>query len=71
MPIHCKLSTLLGERRMKMSELARKTGLAKNTILALYHDRVRKVDYRVLEKICEALGCQVGDLLVYEPEDRR
>ncbi|ACX53073.1 transcriptional regulator, XRE family [Ammonifex degensii KC4] len=71
MPIHCKLSTLLGERRMKMSELARKTGLAKNTILALYHDRVRKVDYRVLEKICEALGCQVGDLLVYEPEDGR
>ncbi len=69
MPIKCVLSTLLGARRMKMSELARATGLAKNTVHALYHDRVRKVDYGVLEKICKALGCQPGDLLVYVPDE--
>ena len=52
---------------MKMAEVARATGLAPNTILGLYHDRVRKVDYHVLDKLCEYLGCQVGDLLVYTP----
>lgn len=69
MPIRCRLSAILGERRIKMSELARQTGLAKGTILGLYHERVRKVDYSVLEKICKALDCQPGDLLVYVPDE--
>lgn len=71
MAITCKLSTLLGERRLKMAEVARATGLAPNTILGLYHDRVRKVDYHVLDKLCEFLGCQVGDLLVHVPSEPR
>ncbi|HHY93827.1 MAG TPA: helix-turn-helix transcriptional regulator [Firmicutes bacterium] len=67
MAIRSKLSTVLGERRLKMTDVARATGLARNTVLGLYHDRVQKVDYRVLDKLCEYLGCQVGDLLVYVP----
>lgn len=50
-----------------MADVVRGTGLAKNTVHALYHDRVHKVDYHVLEKLCEFLNCQPGDLLVYEP----
>ncbi|MGB9662743.1 MAG: helix-turn-helix domain-containing protein [Moorellaceae bacterium] len=71
MPITCKLSTLLGEHRLKMSDVVRGTGLAKNTVLALYHDRVRKVDYGVLEKLCKFLNCQPGDLLVYVPDEEQ
>jgi putative transcriptional regulator len=52
---------------MKQAELARLTGLAKGTITALYHDRVHKVDYDVLGRLCRVLGCQPGDLLVYVP----
>lgn len=68
MPVTCKLSTILGEKRLKMSDVVRGTGLAKNTVLALYHDRVRKVDYHVLGKLCAFLNCQVGDLLVFVPD---
>ncbi|MGI9862888.1 helix-turn-helix transcriptional regulator [Moorella naiadis] len=69
MAITCRLSAILGERRLKMIDVARGTGLAKNTVLTLYHDRVKRVDYAVLDKLCSFLNCQPGDLLVYVPEN--
>lgn len=69
MAIHCRLSTLLGERRIKMAELSRMTGVSKTTINAMYHDRVRKIDYGVLERICKALDCGLSDILEYVEED--
>lgn len=68
MAIHCRLSTLLGERRIKMAELSRMTGVSKTTINAMYHDRVRKIDYGVLERICKALDCGLSDILEYVEE---
>lgn len=68
MAIHCRLSTLLGERRIKMAELSRMTGVSKTTINAMYHDRVRKIDYGVLERICEALDCGLSNILEYVDE---
>lgn len=68
MVIHCGLSTLLGERRIKMAELSRLTGVSKTTINAMYHDRVRKIDYSVLERICTSLDCGISDIL--ECEDK-
>ncbi|MGB9905282.1 MAG: helix-turn-helix domain-containing protein [Desulfotomaculales bacterium] len=61
----CRLSTLLGERKMKMLDLARATGLSKTTVFQLYHEKATKIGFDVLAKICAALGCQPGDLLVY------
>ncbi len=69
MAIHCRLSTLLGERRIKMAELSRMTGVSKTTINAMYHDRVRKIDYGVLERICKALDCGLSDIVEYVVED--
>jgi len=70
MAIYCRLSTILGEKRMKMAELARKTGLAKGTVHTLYHDRVTKIDYRVLDKLCAVLDITPGDLLKYRPGEK-
>lgn len=65
--IECRLSTILGAKRIKMAEVARGAGLAKGTVAGLYYDRTRMVDYRVLDKLCAYLGVGVGDLLVYVP----
>jgi putative transcriptional regulator len=46
--------------------VARGTGIATSTINFLYWDKVKKVDYATLEKLCEFLDCQPGDLLIYK-----
>ena len=51
-----------------MAELSRLTGVSKTTINAMYHDRVRKIDYSVLERICTSLDCGISDIL--ECEDK-
>jgi len=67
MPIKSNLSKILGERRMKMSELAEQAGIAKNTVLSLYHEKAKGITFDVLEKICNALNCQPGDIFEYVP----
>ena len=62
MAIRCNLSGILGRRRIKMNELAVKAGLAYGTVLALYHERAKGVTFEVMDKICGALECQVGEL---------
>jgi putative transcriptional regulator len=62
------LSLLLGKKRLKMIDLAKKSGINKNTILNLYHERTTKIDFSVVDKLCKALNCQPGDILVYIPD---
>lgn len=62
------LSKILGERRMKMSELSRETGLAINTVSGLYYSRCKQVQFETIDKICKALNIGIGDLFEYVPE---
>lgn len=63
-----KLSTIMGEKRIKMSELSRLTGLAYQTIFRLYHNETQSIDFYTLSKICWALECDVVDILNYAPD---
>lgn len=69
MSIHCKLSSILGDKRIKMAELVRMTGVSKTTINGMYHDKVQKIDYSVINRICKALECTVGQLIEYVPDE--
>jgi putative transcriptional regulator len=64
MPMKCNLQDLLWSKRLKMADVVRMTGISKTTIHSMYHDRVTKVDYGVVEKLCAALECTPGDLFV-------
>jgi putative transcriptional regulator len=61
--IKIHLSKLLGAKRISMSELARQTGLSRNTIFLLYHEKSDRIDLTTLDRLCVALSCQPGELL--------
>lgn len=69
MPIQIHLSRLLGERKMKIAQLARKAGVSRYALHFLYHEQRQQISLEVLEKLCKALGVSVGDLLEYVPGD--
>ena len=69
MGIHCRLSTILGEKRLKVADVQRGTGITRDTLRKLYYDQSRRVDYEVLEKIMQYLDCGLEDLLVYIKEE--
>jgi len=70
LPIKSNLSRILGERRIKMLELADNAGIAKTTVLSLYHEKAKGITFEVLEKVCAALNCQPGDLFEYVPDKK-
>jgi len=65
--IRILLSTRLGERRLTQAELSRMTGIRPNTISELYHEIATRVNLEHLDLICEALDCELTDLIVRTP----
>ena len=65
--IRILLSTRLGERRWTQADLARATGIRPSTINDQYHEIAERVNLEHLDLICEALGCEISDLIVREP----
>lgn len=68
MAIRILLSTRLGERRWKQADLARKTGIRPNTINDIYHELCTSIKLEHLDLICEALECDLTDLIRYVPD---
>ena len=65
--VRIKLSRVLGELRITQAELSRLTGIRKNTISNYYNEWTDRINLEHLDRICEALNCDVTDILVYEP----
>lgn len=61
--IKCHLSRLMGERKLKVIDVARLTGLHRNTITLLYNETAARIDIEAIDKLCQLFGVQVGDLL--------
>ncbi|MCR5883156.1 helix-turn-helix transcriptional regulator [Rhizobacter sp. J219] len=68
MPIVVNLDVMLARRKMRSRELAERVGITEQNISLLKSGKVRGVRFDTLEKICEVLGCQPGDLLEYRTE---
>lgn len=72
MPIIIELDIMLARRKVKSKELAEHVGITEVNISLLKQGKVKGIRFETLEKICEFLECQPGDLLVYAPgEDLR
>jgi putative transcriptional regulator len=65
--IHCRLDELLEARGMTLTELSKTVGVSLVNLSVLKNDRARAIRFSTLTAICDALDCQVGDLLVTVP----
>ncbi len=68
MPIRVNLDRVLVDRRMSLTELADRVGVTIANLSILKTGKARAMRFSTLAAICEALGCQPGDLLEYDPE---
>ncbi|MGE7687643.1 helix-turn-helix domain-containing protein [Lysinibacillus sp. NPDC097214] len=68
--IKVHLSRLLGEKRMKISELAKETGLHRNGLSRLYNEETDGIKFDTLEKVCKALNCEISDLIEIVDEEK-
>ena len=69
MAIVIKLDELLHDRRMTLTELAERVDITLANLSILKTGKARAMRFSTLEAICQALSCQPGDLLRFEPED--
>jgi putative transcriptional regulator len=67
--IKSNLSRILGERRISQADLARRAELNPNTVMSIYNEKAKGINFDTLEAICKALDCQPGDLLEYVPDE--
>lgn len=65
--IRILLSTRLGERRWTQADLARRTGIRPSTINELYHEIAERVNFEHLDLICDALECDLTDIIIRVP----
>ncbi len=67
--INVRLDYVLLDKRMKLKDLARATGLAVNNLSILKTNKARAIRFSTLNNLCKALSCTPGDLIEYVPDD--
>lgn len=68
--IKCHLSRLMGERKLKISDVARDTGLHRNTITLLYQETATRIDLEAVDALCKYFQIPMGELFEYVEDDK-
>jgi putative transcriptional regulator len=68
-PIIVNLDVMLARRKMRSKELAERIGITEQNVSLLKSGKVKGVRFETLERICEALECQPGDILEFQAEE--
>jgi len=69
MSIRVRLNVMLAERNVKSKDLAEHVGITEANLSLLKQGKVKGVRFDTLERICEYLKCQPGELLRYESDE--
>ncbi|MCG8427574.1 MAG: helix-turn-helix transcriptional regulator [Chromatiales bacterium] len=68
MAIIVNLDVMLALRKKKSKELAEYVGITEQNISLIRSGKVKGIRFATLDKICEFLQCQPGDIIVFEPD---
>lgn len=69
MPIEINLDVMMAKRKISSNELAEKIDITPANLSVLKTGKAKAVRFSTLEKLCEALDCQPGDILAYIPDE--
>jgi putative transcriptional regulator len=69
MPIIVNLDVMLAKRKLQLNTVAERIGITPQNLSVLNAGRARAIRFSTLEKLCEVLECQPGDLLAFESEE--
>ena len=67
MPIIVNLDVVLAQRKMRLNTVAEQVGITIQNLSVLKTGKAKAIRFSTLEKLCEVLKCQPGEILVYEP----
>jgi putative transcriptional regulator len=68
MAIEINLDLMMVKRKMSLTELSERVGITMSNLSILKQGHARAIRFSTLDKICEALDCQPGDILSYKKE---
>ncbi len=69
MPIIVNLDVMMAKRKISSNELAERVGITAANLSVLKTGKAKAVRFSTLEKICEVLNCQPGDILEWRDSE--
>ena len=69
MAIKVNLDVMMAVRKISVTELSDRVGITMANMSILKNGKAKAVRFSTLEKICEVLDCQVGDIIVYGKDE--
>lgn len=60
-----RLSTILGEKRIRVSELSRLTGISQNALNKIYNNKTKGIDFDTLNKLCAVLQKNTNEIFEF------
>lgn len=69
MSIRINLDVVLAKKKMSVTELSERVGITMANISILKNGKAKAIRFTTLDKICETLDCQPGDILEYIKDD--
>ena len=71
MAIIINLDVMMAKRKKGLTELSKEVDITMANLSVLKNNKAKAIRLQTLDAICRALDCQPGDILAYEPEERR
>ena len=64
-----KFPVILAEKKLRVADVVRGTGMSKSTLHKLYNEDSSRIDFNTVNQLGKFFDVQVGDLFVYVPDD--
>ena len=69
MAIQINLDVMMAKRKLRLKQLSQQVGITEANLSVLKNGKAKAIRFTTLEKLCEVLECQPGDILLFHPDE--